>query len=315
MRRLCRLGLAFLLLGGGCATREARPLPAELLELQGAVEELPPRRAWLGLEVAPNESETLEDLEVLPGVRVQSVAPGSPAALAGLRAGDVLLAVDGVTVNDPGRLEAVLLGVTAPRDMVLRVQRGTRVFETNARVVLQEAGAGQRTLYHVERVKVRAAFQDGRGDEPWPVVVRLAADSPLRAAGVAEGDRVLAFRGQDPGSAAALVRWLALELSPGEEAELTVQTPGAPPRTVQFRAWEPERVLTGFRLWPLWTWSWDPAEDRESLVVGDLILLSLFRTDRQGQEKRWSVLSILSWETGEAVLGRLPSGGGPEGMR
>ncbi len=254
----------------------------------------------------------LEELDARPGIRVRSVAPGSPAERAGLRPGDVLLAVDGIRVDDPGRLEAILLGMAEPREVILQVQRGTRVFEVPAALLLREAGAGQRTLYQVERVKVRVAFRDGRGPEPWPVVARLAADSPLRPAGVREGDRVLAFRGRDPGSAAALVRWLALELAPGEEAELTVQTPGEEPRTVTFRAWEPERRLTAFRLWPLWSWEYDPAEDRERLVIGDLIILSLFRHERQGQEESWAILSILEWETGEAILGSGPgfSGGG-----
>jgi peroxiredoxin len=52
------------------------------------------RRAWLGVELAatgPSE----------PGVLVRAVVRGSPAARAGLVAGDVLLSIDGATVAQP----------------------------------------------------------------------------------------------------------------------------------------------------------------------------------------------------------------------
>jgi hypothetical protein len=51
-----------------------------------------PRRASLG---------TMPDFAFAgPGVRVQEVAPGSPAASAGVRAGDVLIALDGLPIAD-----------------------------------------------------------------------------------------------------------------------------------------------------------------------------------------------------------------------
>ena len=56
-----------------------------------------PRRAVLGIQVDPDSDNE--------GVRVLSVSPGGPAAEAGLRDSDVIIALDGVatTGSDPDR--------------------------------------------------------------------------------------------------------------------------------------------------------------------------------------------------------------------
>ncbi len=291
---------------GACATWEPRPLPRGLLELSGVEEPDPPRRAVLGVEVSPNESDSLEDLEVRPGVRIRAIAPDSPAAEVGLRVGDVLLAFDGTPTDDPGRLVALLRAIPEARPATLRVERDTRVFEVEVKLRIRNPGATQHTLYFIDRKVTRAAFRDGRGSGALPVIVRLAPDSPLRKAGAEEGWVVRAFQGRDPGSARELVRRLQRELRPGEEGRLTVEPPGTASKEIRFHAWSPGRELVAFSLWPLWTWTQRPEEAREHLVIGDLILFSLFRMDRLGEESSCSILSLLHWKTGEAVLGGTP---------
>jgi Do/DeqQ family serine protease len=61
------------------------------------------RRPWLGAklqEVTPDIADSL-GLKVPTGALVASVAAGSPAAHAGLKAGDLIVSVDGATVEDP----------------------------------------------------------------------------------------------------------------------------------------------------------------------------------------------------------------------
>ncbi|HBN13406.1 MAG TPA: hypothetical protein DD407_00085, partial [Pseudohongiella sp.] len=44
-----------------------------------------------GLTATVNESDSLTNISVLPGIRVRSVSNGGPADRAGIRAGDVIL--------------------------------------------------------------------------------------------------------------------------------------------------------------------------------------------------------------------------------
>jgi serine protease Do len=63
-------------------------------------------RPWLGVDTQVVDSDLAESLGLdRPiGVAVTSVAPGSPAAQAGLREGDVIAKADGFDVNDPQSL-------------------------------------------------------------------------------------------------------------------------------------------------------------------------------------------------------------------
>jgi len=75
----------------------------------------------------------------LAGIRVVEVTSASPADLGGIKAGDVMVAVDGEPVPTPSRLQAVLsddrIGRAVP---VIVVRRGERLERF---VVLREAEA------------------------------------------------------------------------------------------------------------------------------------------------------------------------------
>ena len=78
---------------------------------------------WLGAVFYP------ADPGLGSGPRVEAVRPGSPAALAGLRAGDTVVAVDGLPLPGEPAQDLVILGALlrekAPQDtVVLQVQRG-----------------------------------------------------------------------------------------------------------------------------------------------------------------------------------------------
>jgi Do/DeqQ family serine protease len=61
------------------------------------------KRPWLGAKLQAVTGEIAESLGLKrpSGALVGSVAPGSPAARAGLKTGDLIVAVDGQTVDDP----------------------------------------------------------------------------------------------------------------------------------------------------------------------------------------------------------------------
>lgn len=76
-------------------------------------------RAWTGIEV---EAVEADDWGRTHGVRVASVAPGSPADEAGLRPGDRVIQANGRTLGSPLDLEAVLLDAKAGDRVSLGLQ-------------------------------------------------------------------------------------------------------------------------------------------------------------------------------------------------
>lgn len=69
-----------------------------------------------------------------PGVLVESVAPGSFADQAGLRAGDIILRVNGKEVNDPFQFRQMIRFQDPSVPVILTVQRGGETFDLEVRL-------------------------------------------------------------------------------------------------------------------------------------------------------------------------------------
>jgi S1-C subfamily serine protease len=79
------------------------------------------QRGWLGIR--PIDPARV-GVELSAGALVGVVVPGSPAAQAGLRRGDVILKFDGVAVDDAERLRWLSANAGVGKKITLRVQRG-----------------------------------------------------------------------------------------------------------------------------------------------------------------------------------------------
>ena len=81
--------------------------------------------AWIGAEGEALTSSTADaaGLAVPAGMRVTGVSPGSPAAKAGLRDGDIVEAVDGKPVSDPATMRYLIASQPVGDQVVLRVLR------------------------------------------------------------------------------------------------------------------------------------------------------------------------------------------------
>lgn len=92
------------------------------------------RRAWLGIAGAyrPLPARAARRLQRGGGIGVAEVVPASPAAAAGLRAGDLILDVDGHPVRDAGDLQRLMLGEAIGRPLVVRVLRLGELVELRA---------------------------------------------------------------------------------------------------------------------------------------------------------------------------------------
>ena len=143
------------------------------------------------------------------GARVAQVTVGGPSASAGLRQGDVVLALDGVELEDASRLRWLSSLRKAGEAVHLRVQRGDAI--TDVVVILSEPPAPQTSIVatdrpptlggRVQRVEgaqgpqIQVADLDdearariGIGDAPALIVIRVEERTAPWLAGVREGD-------------------------------------------------------------------------------------------------------------------------------
>jgi PDZ domain-containing protein len=300
-RRTVLAGLVLPALVSCTVQRDPLPLPKGFFGLETTPILQQQATGWIGAMVEMNDADSLESLDLMPGVRVSAIVEGGPAAEAGLHVGDVLLSFDGTATDDPERLEALLRAIQKPRQAVAQVQRGAEVLSAEIRVRMQ-GGERMRSEYFIERALLRAAFRDSDHPSAYPEVAALVEGGPLEQAGVKVGELIQTFQGHDPGSAAELVRRIQRELQPGDLVSLEVMAEDGRHREIELRAWSPPMVLNSLALWPVFSWDFDREENREVFEIGDFFIFSLFKVKRVGQVKRWSILSIFSWETGRPTL-------------
>ena len=81
---------------------------------------------WLGVSIAEVTDEDLERLKIREpkGVLVRGVMPGEPAEQGGLRAEDVIIAVDGVSLATPRDLQRVISATPVGKKVRVVVLRG-----------------------------------------------------------------------------------------------------------------------------------------------------------------------------------------------
>jgi serine protease Do len=97
---------------------------ASELRLHGRVE-----RGWLGVEIQPVAPEVAESLGIkdAAGALVAGIQPASPAAKAGLAAGDVIAEVDGANITDAHDLARRIELVHPGKTVKLKIRRRGRV--------------------------------------------------------------------------------------------------------------------------------------------------------------------------------------------
>ncbi len=134
-------------------------------------------------------------------VAIRSVADGSPAAVAGLQAGDVIVRVDGDYIDSSAALTEYL-SFREGTNVTLTIERGTETFEATLPIdSLNPAGS-------VENVVILAVVQD----------------SPAGQAGLRPGDIVLEGNGQPFHSLMALQQFT--NAHKGEEITLLIERNG-----------------------------------------------------------------------------------------
>ena len=267
--------------------------PEDLVLFPG--DEPPPVTGALGLMVSDHESDSLEQLEVLPGARVSEVVPGGAAALAGLRVGDVILSVNDVTTNGRDAFETVIRDVADGARLRLEVRRDTTAFATHLDVQRAPAGAAAaRKLYRVDPVRTRAGYRSVLMEEQGArrtaaEVVKLFPRSPLPEAGVQPGDRILAVNGVAVASAHDLVRRLLEDHEPGQNISVDLAR-GDARHTVELELWAPPRKITRVTVPIIFDYECDPGKGSLRWTFVNLWIFPLLGYERDGGEREYRFL-------------------------
>ena len=72
-------------------------------------------RTWLGVRISPWDDT---------GAKVRKVFPGSPAHEAGIRSGDLIVAVDDVVTPSPRALQNLVAGYSPGSEVTVSIRRG-----------------------------------------------------------------------------------------------------------------------------------------------------------------------------------------------
>lgn len=212
-------------------SEEAMPRIARIASRQAS-------RAMLGVVIGTPRDEDIED-----GVELVSVSPGGPAAQAGLKAGDMLIEINGKSLTREDsqspreKLLAAMRDVEPDEKVQVRYRRDGRM--ASATVVARRTDptfAAPLRMRELERLPALAfmrasgAFGSaelvavtpklGRyfGTDKGLLVVRAPADSRLQ---IEEGDVLLDIDGRVPTSASHAARILG-SYQPGEKVKLNV---------------------------------------------------------------------------------------------
>ena len=191
-----------------------------------------PGRAMLGINIGNAEPGT-------DGVRVVSVSPGGPAAEAGVRPGDLVVAMNGKGVASGRELVANMREVEPGQKVALELRRDGKPVKLSVEARAREdvmfvgrAGREAGGMHHMppmphfllgpwgdaELVELTPALGRYFGTEKGLLVVRAP-----KAAGtdIEEGDVILSIGGREPQNAGHALRILG-SYQPGETVELAL---------------------------------------------------------------------------------------------
>ncbi len=289
-----------------CISYEPRELPpaitfsAEqvLLTTQAASDDL----LDFGLQLSQNESDSLFNIEILPGVRVRAISANGPAASAGIQVGDVILRANGLVTDHPDAFNVLAQTEQSTPSYTLEVRRDTTVFETVLSPRRRPANSQPVELYRIDPIATRAGYRtqmitvDGRGPIAGAKVVTVLAKSPLVEAGLGADDLVLAINGREINSAQDLVNRLNQDFPAGSRVSLTVFR-DSQLEEVQLQLWNPGRRISRVSLWPLVNYQASLESDSTTLSIIDLWLFSFYSYQRSESEKSHSVLGLLNFST------------------
>jgi Do/DeqQ family serine protease len=176
------------------------------------------KRAWLGAKLQPVTPEIADSLGIKrpSGALVASVTSGGPAAIAGIKTGDLIVTIDGVTVEDPSAFDyrfatkplggAAKVGIIRQgHDMVVTVPLQSLPDTPRQDVEIRS----QSPFLGVTVANLSPALADELRLDPQTegvVITGVANGSPAQSIGFQKGDIVVSVNNQNIAKSADLER-------------------------------------------------------------------------------------------------------------
>ncbi len=189
-------------------------------------------RPWLGIKGDTITAEVARSLDLArpQGVVVTDVYADGPGARAGLRAGDVITAIDGQEINDQGGLnfrvgsrepgatvEVAVLRDGHPQTIRARVQKLPGEVDPDRAVLIREGG-----LSGAQVLVLNPALADSLGGDPFSrgvIVGRVVRGSYAERTGFRTGDVIVSLNNRPVTTAASLANI-------GRGTEVTIERQG-----------------------------------------------------------------------------------------
>ncbi|MCG8413920.1 MAG: PDZ domain-containing protein, partial [Pseudomonadales bacterium] len=260
-----------------------------------------------GVDVTVNESDSLFNVEVLPGVRVRSITANGPAANAGIQVGDTILRVNDTATNHPDALALLASSSQSSNSYAFTVQRNTQVFEATVIARTLDTNPAPVSLYRIDPLATRAGYRSELVEigEDGPIaaarVVEIFPRSPLPAANISVGDLLLALDGVYLNSAQDLVTRLNRDYELGDSVRLT-RYRDSDLAEVEVELWDPGRRISRIALGPLFRYESSLSPDSTSVSLLDLWLFSLYSFQQQEGERSHSLLGLINFSSDAGEL-------------
>jgi membrane-associated protease RseP (regulator of RpoE activity) len=259
-------------------------------------------RIDFGFEVGVNESESLFNIEALPGVRIRNIEPSGPANSAGLKVGDIILSIGDTITDHPDTVTALQQIGNKDLNFELKVRRGTVVFQAGMLARALSPSIAPLELYRADPIATKAGYQTdllqiaGRPNLAAAKIVEFFPNSPLPKAGLAEGDIVIALNGVELNSAQDLINRLIQDHELGSSVEFTVFSDGNI-RAVAVQLWNPGRRISKLSFSPLLNYEkgFNPQTTKFTLL--NLWLFSLYSFNQVEEEKSHSILGLINYSS------------------
>ncbi|KQP14666.1 Do family serine endopeptidase [Methylobacterium sp. Leaf93] len=187
-------------------------------------------RGYLGVQVQPVTKDIADGLglDKAKGALVDHAEPGTPAAKAGLKSGDVIESVNGASVNDARELSRRIAGLKPGAKVELAYLRAgksdTATVELGALPNDPKAGNDNRSSSTSDGqprlgLSLAPAAQVGAGDEG-VAVMDVDPDGPAAAKGIEQGDIILDVAGSSVSKPSEIAERIKAAEASGRKAVL-----------------------------------------------------------------------------------------------